>query len=211
MSPVKYAAYILTLDSLTSAAADSTIKSKTLKGVLTGVRKFTDLSIDISVTRDSLFLPIVNGTTNVLFKPKSFTAYHVRATTVSDLHYGLTNPAAFMVGVRPPEGDCGWFDHVYPQSVVRQKQDTCLETVAGDVVNVRTLHSTFNLTTTRSAAGHGIKPNVWVTWANTHLIETSREWTRTTAGRVASANPDRTSMHLKVDGISMNTVSQWTG
>jgi len=41
-----YAAYLLTLDSsLTPAAIDSTIKSKSLKGILTNIRKFTNLPI----------------------------------------------------------------------------------------------------------------------------------------------------------------------
>jgi len=49
-----YAAYLLTLDSsLTPATVDSTIKSKALKNVLSGVREFTDFSMTIGITRDS--------------------------------------------------------------------------------------------------------------------------------------------------------------
>jgi len=52
-----YAAYLLTLDSsLTPAAVDSAIKSKALKNVLRDIRKFTNFSTTIGVTRDSLFL-----------------------------------------------------------------------------------------------------------------------------------------------------------
>lgn len=62
-----YAAYLLTLDSsLTPAGVEATIKSKALKGVLTGVRKFTTFSIATTVTRDSLFLSIAAGTTDAL-------------------------------------------------------------------------------------------------------------------------------------------------
>ena len=61
-----YAACLLTIDSsLTPAAIDSTIKSKALKNVLSNIREFTDLSMTIDVTRDSLFLSAA-GTTNAL-------------------------------------------------------------------------------------------------------------------------------------------------
>ena len=62
-----YAAYLLTLDSsLTPAAVDSTIKSNSLKNVLDNIRKFSNFSIAISVTRDSPFFSIAAGTTNAL-------------------------------------------------------------------------------------------------------------------------------------------------
>lgn len=49
-----YAAYLLTLDSsLTPAAVDSTIKSKALKNVLSGVRKFTNFSTVVDIIQDS--------------------------------------------------------------------------------------------------------------------------------------------------------------
>ena len=62
-----YAAYLLTLDSsLTPAAVDSTIKSNSLKNVLSGIRTFSNFSATISVTRDSSFFSIAAGTTNAL-------------------------------------------------------------------------------------------------------------------------------------------------
>jgi len=52
-----YAAYLLTMDSsLTPACIDSTIKSQSLKGVLSGIREFINGSTFISVTRNSSFL-----------------------------------------------------------------------------------------------------------------------------------------------------------
>ena len=47
-----YAAYLLTLDSsLTPATIDSTIKLNSLKNVLSGIRKFSNFSTNISATR----------------------------------------------------------------------------------------------------------------------------------------------------------------
>jgi len=52
-----YVAYLLTLDSsLTPAIVDSVIKAQSLKNILSGIRKFTDGSTFISVTRNSSFL-----------------------------------------------------------------------------------------------------------------------------------------------------------
>jgi len=46
-----YAAYLLTLDSsLTPSTIDSTIKSKSLKDVLSNIRKFSNSSTIIGVT-----------------------------------------------------------------------------------------------------------------------------------------------------------------
>ena len=62
-----YAAYLLGLDSsLTPATVDSTIKSNSLKGVLSSIRKSTDFSTATGATRDSLLLSIALGTTNAL-------------------------------------------------------------------------------------------------------------------------------------------------
>jgi len=62
-----FAAYLLTLDSsLTPATVDSTIKSKSLKNVLSGIRKFSDFPTIVSVRRDERFLSIAAGTTNAL-------------------------------------------------------------------------------------------------------------------------------------------------
>ena len=47
-----YAACLLTLDSsLTPATIDSTIKLNSLKNVLSGIRKFSNFSTNISATR----------------------------------------------------------------------------------------------------------------------------------------------------------------
>lgn len=52
-----YAAYLLTLDSsLTPATVDSTIKSQSLKNVLSGIRKFTNPPTSIGVTRLTILL-----------------------------------------------------------------------------------------------------------------------------------------------------------
>jgi len=40
-----YVAYLLSLDSSLTPAVDSTIKSKVLKGVLTGIRMYTNFSV----------------------------------------------------------------------------------------------------------------------------------------------------------------------
>ena len=62
-----FAAYLLTLDStLNPATIDSTIKSNSLKDVLTGIRKSASFSTTISVTGDSPLLSIAAGTTNAL-------------------------------------------------------------------------------------------------------------------------------------------------
>jgi len=62
-----YAAYLLTLDSsLTPATVDSTMKSKSLKDVLTNIRKFSNFPTIVSVTRDELIHSIAAGTTNAL-------------------------------------------------------------------------------------------------------------------------------------------------
>ena len=62
-----YVAVLLTLDSsLTPAAVDATIKSGSLKNVLSDIRKFSIFLISVSVTRDSPFLSIAAGTTDAL-------------------------------------------------------------------------------------------------------------------------------------------------
>ena len=62
-----YAAYLLTLDSsLTPDTVDSTIKSGSLNGVLSSVRKSANFSTIVSATRDSPCFSIAAGTTNAL-------------------------------------------------------------------------------------------------------------------------------------------------
>lgn len=62
-----YAAYLLTLDStLTPAAVQATIKSRSLKNVLSGIRKFIDPSALIGITQVSLYLSIASKTINAL-------------------------------------------------------------------------------------------------------------------------------------------------
>ena len=62
-----YAAYLLTLDSsLTPDTVDATIKSNSLKDVITGIRTSTNLSEAVSVTRDSPFFSIAKGTNALL-------------------------------------------------------------------------------------------------------------------------------------------------
>jgi len=62
-----FVAYLLTLDStLTPATVDSTIKSTSLKDVLTNIRKSANFSKSIGVARDSLFLSSADGTINAL-------------------------------------------------------------------------------------------------------------------------------------------------
>lgn len=62
-----YAAYLLTLDStLTPAAVQATIKSRSLKNVLSGIRKFIDPSALIEITQVSLYLSIASKTINAL-------------------------------------------------------------------------------------------------------------------------------------------------
>jgi len=63
-----YAAYLLTLDSsLTPATVDSTIKSQSLKGVLSDIRESIDLAIcqDLNL-QGSSFFSVASGTTNAL-------------------------------------------------------------------------------------------------------------------------------------------------
>jgi hypothetical protein len=62
-----FAAYLLTLDSsLTPSSVSSTIMSQALYNVLSGIRKFTDRSTFLRVTRGSLCPLTASGTTNAL-------------------------------------------------------------------------------------------------------------------------------------------------
>lgn len=62
-----FAAYLLALDSsLTPSSVTSTIQSKSLTGILSGIRKFVNPSTSTNIVQDSLFFPIAAGTTNAL-------------------------------------------------------------------------------------------------------------------------------------------------